>query len=232
MPPLCQHAELAKGVEVDSQQLNDRLEQCYCGAVFDVLRAKGYANQALPHEILPLAKSWKLAGEVFTVGGHIRPHLDAHESLLNWTALLSKAPRDRVVVCQPNDSTIAHMGELSAETLHLRGVRGYVVDGGCRDTDFIEQLGFRVFCRYTTPVDVVGRWQAETFNEPITIGGVVIRGGDFLLADRDGVVIIPREIVEEVVTQTEEVINTENKVRTAILDGVDPQEAYLKYGKF
>ena len=133
---------------------------------------------------------------------------------------------------QPNDSTMAHMGELSSETMTLRGVRGYIVDGGCRDSDFIQNIGFRVWCRYYTPVDVVGRWEAETFGEPITIGGVEIHSGDYVLADYDGVVIIPGKLVEEVVTKVEEVLQTENKVRTAILAGCDPKEAYLKYGKF
>ena len=124
------------------------------------------------------------------------------------------------------------MGELSAETLNFRGVRGYVVDGGCRDTDFILELGFPVFCSFTTPKDIVGRWVPDRFGEPLTIGEVTIRSGDYLLADRDGVVIIPGSMVNEVVSKTEEVLQTENTVRTAILAGMDPQEAYLKFGKF
>jgi regulator of RNase E activity RraA len=53
-----------------------------------------------------------------------------------------------------------------------------------------------------------------------------------LIGDRDGVVIIPGAIAGEVVSRTEEVMQTENQVRTAILAGMDPQEAYLKFGKF
>jgi 4-hydroxy-4-methyl-2-oxoglutarate aldolase len=124
------------------------------------------------------------------------------------------------------------MGELSAETLHSRGVRGYVVDGGCRDTDFILRLGFPVFCSFTTPKDIVGRWVPDRFGEPITIGEVTVCSGDFLIADRDGVVIIPGAIADEVVAKTEEVMQTESKVRSAILAGMDPQEAYLTFGKF
>jgi regulator of RNase E activity RraA len=217
---------------MDSEQLSNRLEKCYTGAVYDVMRAMGYPHQGLPEGILPLEREWKVAGEVFTVSGHIVPSLDPHETLLCWTGMLSKAPKGSVVVCQPNDSSVSHMGELSAETFKYRGVRGYIVDGGCRDTAFITRLGFRVFCRYVTPVDVVGRWKAETFNEPICMGGVTIHPGDFVFGDRDGVVLIPRDIVEDVVTRTEEVMQTENKVRTMILHGGDPQEAYLQYGKF
>jgi regulator of RNase E activity RraA len=212
--------------------LAERLERCYSGAVYDVLRAMGLPEQVLPSTLRPLDPSRKLAGAVFTVRGRVDPALDPHESLLKWTGLLSRAPRDRVVVCQPNDSSLAHMGELSAETFVLRGVRGYIVDGGCRDSEFILRTGFRVFCRYLTPRDVVGRWAADGFGEPIEIGGVAIRTGDWVLADRDGIVVIPAAAAEEAVARTEAVLRTENLVRKAILQGVDPQEAYLKFGKF
>lgn len=212
--------------------LADRLEACYTGAVFDVLRSRGKPNQVLPNEIRPLDAERSLAGRVYTVSGRPAPQASGHETLLAWTGLLSRAPAGSVVVCQPNDSSVAHMGELSAEALTLRGVRGYVVDGGCRDSQAILRLGFPVFCRYFTPVDVVGRWLADSFAEPITIGGVTCTTGDYLLADRDGIVVIPEAIAEEVVAETETKLATENLVRKAILQGVDPQHAYLEHGVF
>lgn len=216
-----------------STDLASRLQRAYAGAVYDVLRTMGNPAQALPHDILPLRRDQVLAGPVFTVEGRPVRGLGTHESLLRWTALLSKAPAGHVVVCQPHDHSMAHMGELSAETLHVRGIRGYIVDGGCRDTDFIERLGFKVFFRYTTPVDVVGRWRAERFDRPITIGHVRIHPGDYVFADRDGVLIIPKAIAGDVVDKVERVIRTENRVRRAIVkEKMDPQEAYLRYGKF
>ena len=210
----------------------DRLEKCYSGAVYDTLRAMGFPDQLLPQTIRPLDPARILAGRVFTVSGHVDLALDPHTTLLEWTKLLSRAPGGSVVVCQPNDSTLAHMGELSSETFSYRGVRGYIVDGGCRDSGFILKIGFRVWCRYFTPRDVVGRWVADGFGEPIVIGGVRIRTGDYVMADRDGVVIIPQEIIAEVTDRVEVVLRTENKVRTAILKGVDPVDAYLQYRKF
>lgn len=59
---------------------------------------------------------------------------------------------------QPNDYEQAYMGELSAESLSLKGIRGVVIDGNCRNTEFISRLGFRVFCKGNTPKDVVGTW--------------------------------------------------------------------------
>jgi regulator of RNase E activity RraA len=211
--------------------ISDRLLKAYSGAVYDVLRAIGYPQQALPHAIRPLRLTQKLAGPVFTIEGR-RTELDDHETLLRWCGLLSKAPEGYVLLCQPNDDTVSHMGELSAETLAYKGVKGYIVDGGCRDSAFIEQSGFPVFCKYYTPVDIVGKWAADRFGEPISIGGVRIHTDDYIIADRDGAVVIPRDILEEVVTRVEEVMQTENKVRTAILKGTDPVDAYLEYGKF
>lgn len=215
-----------------TQSLTKRLSDCYSGAVHDVLREMGHVNCVLPHDIQGLRFGMRVAGPVFTVAGHFDDTLDAHETLLQWTKFLSRAESNTIVVCQPNTSEVALMGELSAETLKLRGVQGYVVDGGCRDVSFIVDMDFPVFCRFRTPADVVGRWVPDTFGEPITIGSVTVNPQDWLLADLDGVVVVPGESIEEVVSRTEAVMATENKVRTAILDGVDPHEAYLRFGKF
>src|SRR5581483_4297109 len=212
--------------------LTERLANLYTRAVHDVLRAMSHGNCVLPPEIRALDPAKKLAGEVCTVSGHIDQTLDPHQTLVQWTGLLSKAPAGKVLVCQPNTHRVALMGELSAETLQRKGVLGYVVDGGCRDTEFILRLGFPVFCSFHTPADIVGRWVPDRFGEPITIGEVTISSGDFLLGDRDGVVVIPGAVATEAVARTEEVVSTENQVRSAILQGMDPQQAYLKYGKF
>jgi len=210
----------------------DRLEKCYTGAVYDVLRAMGRPDQILPRTIRPLDPMRPLAGRIFTISGHADSTVDGHTTLLEWTKMLSRAPSNSVVVCQPNDDTLAHMGELSAETVVYKGVRGYLCDGGCRDTERILETGLRVWFRYHTPRDVVGRWVPDGFGEPIVIGAVSIRTGDYLMADRDGALIIPAEIIDEVTGKVEKVLKTENKVRTAILQGVDPVEAYLRHRKF
>lgn len=215
-----------------SEDLTNRLLDCYAAAVHDVLRGMGVLPCVLPPSIKPLDPTRKLAGEVYTVSGHIDTTREPHDTLVQWTGLLSKAPAGKVLVCQPNTHDIALMGELSSETLQFRGVRGYVVDGGCRDTDFILKLGFPVFCSFTTPKDIVAKWVPDRFGEPITIGDVTVCTGDFLIGDRDGVVVIPGKIADEVVAKTEDAVRTENKVRSAILSGMDPQEAYLQYGKF
>lgn len=209
-----------------------RLEATYTGALHDVMRAMGLTNFVLPPEILPLVDGDKLAGPIYTVEGKSSTDFDAHETLLEWTGLLSKAPSGHVVICQPNNNEIALMGELSAEVLKLKGIRGYIADGGARDIEFILDMKFPVWCKFKTPKDIVSRWLPIAFNETIRIGDVDISGGDWVLADRDGIVILPKDKAEEIVGETERVIGTENQIRTAIFDGMDPQDAYLKFGKF
>ena len=212
--------------------LVDRLAACYSGAVYDVLRAMGLRDQVLPHEIRGLRREVRTAGPAFTMQGALQADLSEHETLLRWTEFLSAAPSGSVVICQPNDDTLAHMGELSAETLQVRGIRGYVVDGGCRDSDFILGRGFPVFCRYLTPKDIVGRWAPTELGAPVGIGGVTIRTGDLVLADADGVVATPAEHGEKIVEAAEVLMRTESALRRALVAGEDPREAYLSYGVF
>lgn len=216
----------------DTDPVRERLAGCYTGVVHDVMRADGLRNFTLPPDLTPLIPDRVLCGPVFTIAGNVDETADPHETLLAWTGLLSKARSGHIWVTQPHDSTIAHMGELSAETLVRRGVLGAVVDGGIRDAGFMKRLGFQVWRRFHTPRDIVGTWLPSGFDVEIVIGGVVIRPGDYLLGDLDGLVRIPKAIAAEVAARAEVAMHTENKVRTAILEGVDPQEAYLKYGKF
>ena len=79
---------------------------------------------------------------------------------------------------------------------------------------------------------MVGRWQLKSYGNPVRIGRVTIRAGDFIVGDKDGVLMIPQEITREVLLKSEEVVSTEDLVRKAILQGVHPVEAYKRYGRF
>ncbi len=133
---------------------------------------------------------------------------------------------------QPNDLEVAHMGELSAETLMNKGVLGSVADGLIRDVDFLLEMKFQAWSRGFTPRDLVGHWKPRAVDVEICIGAVRIAPGDYVLGDRDGMVCIPRDEAEEIVADAEATMRTENQVRSAILAGTDPQEAFLRYGKF
>jgi regulator of RNase E activity RraA len=167
--------------------LAGRLSTCYTGIVNDVLQAMGERDFVLPHDLTALDPGQRLCGPAFTVSGGL-VETDPHATLLAWTRLLSAAKSGHVWVCQPNTQAIALMGELSAETLKLRGIRGCIIDGGVRDVAFIRKLGLPVWRRFNTPADIVGRWLPDTIDAPIRIGAVTIEPGDLLLADSDGAI--------------------------------------------
>jgi 4-hydroxy-4-methyl-2-oxoglutarate aldolase len=212
--------------------ISKRLAQCYTGVVNDVMRAMGLRDFTLPAELRPLFPERRLAGPALTIEGRVDPRADPHETLLAWTGLLSKAKPGHIWVCQPNDRVVAHMGELSAETLKNKGVLGCVADGYVRDVDFLIAMGFQTWSRGYTPRDIVGYWLPRAVEVDIRIGDVIIAPGDYLLGDRDGLVRIPKGLLGDVLDQAETAIGAENKVRTAILAGMDPQQAYREFGKF
>lgn len=212
--------------------LIERLERCYTGVVHDVMRTIGQRDFTLPSEIRPLMPDRAMAGPAFTIRGKAVQGADAHETLLAWTGLLSRAPSGSIWASQPNDRVVAHMGELSAETLRDKGVRGCVVDGFVRDANFLLAIGFQTWGRGFTPRDVVGHWLPDATQVEIQIGEVNIAPGDYLVGDRDGMIRVPAALVEQVIDDSERAMATESLVRKAILAGVDPQQAYLKYRKF
>jgi regulator of RNase E activity RraA len=200
--------------------------------VYDVMKARGLDRCVLPSGIRPLNAHTRITGRAFTISGHETLTLSADETLLRWSTMLSSIPGDTVAVCQPNTHAIALMGELSANALKLKGVRGYICDAGCRDVTQVEECGLPVYCTHFTPRDVVGRWTWDKLGEPIVIGEVSIATGDLIVGDRDGVVVVPQSIADAVIMEANAVLSTESDMRKEILNGTDPKEAYLIHRKF
>src|SRR5207244_805387 len=111
-------------------------------------------------------------------------------------------------------------------------VRGAVIDGGTRDAAYLSRLRFPTFVRYRTPQDSVPRWRVSDWGQPLTIGGVRVALGDMIVADLDGVVVVPRRLAHEVATRCEKLVSTENAVRNAVKRGMTPLAAYEKFGSF
>ena len=204
----------------------------YTGAISDILHEMGFTEQVLPQEIQSIQPGQTLAGRAVTLLGEVTASIDPDVIFRPFLKMLGDLRPDDVLVSQPHDNVVAHLGELSSETAQYRGARGAVIDGGVRDVDYIIKLGFPVFARYKTPRDINGRWRLVGHNVSIVIGGVHIKPGDYVVGDRDGVVIIPQQIAGEVVAKAAEVVQTENLVRKAILQGTHPLEAFDKYGRF
>ena len=170
----------------------------YTGAISDILDEMGVTGQVLPHQIQAVDRGQTLAGRALTILGETTTSTDPEIIFVPFLKMLGNIRPGDVLVSQPNDNIAAHLGELSSETAQHRGARGAVIDGGARDTDYIRKIRFPVFARYTTR-QIVGRWRLVAYNVPIQIGKVEIVPGDYIVADLDGVLVIPQKIAEEVI---------------------------------
>jgi regulator of RNase E activity RraA len=177
----------------------------HAAAITDVLGKLGLLRQTLPPAIQPLTPAMRLAGYAFTARG--RPHRgtprDRDQTLRRFLGMLSAAPADSVLVLAANDGTAAHFGELSAEWFRAHRVRGAVIDGATRDAAAIVRLELSHLRAPAQSQDSVPRWRVVDWGRPIAIGGVRVALGDVVVADLDGVVIVPRRVAHEVLQRCE-----------------------------
>ena len=216
-----------------ASDLAERCRAIYTAAIADVLDRRGLTAQTLPPELLPLRQEMRVAGPAYPVKGQPAPGSDHDSSLRRVLEMLGSVPAGHVLMYETGDRTTAHLGELSVSALKARAVAGAVIDGGCRDVQFILRENFPVFCRHTTPQDSTGRWSIVGHGSiEIEIGSVPVARGDWVVADYDGVVVIPAALAESVVAEAEEKARTESDIRIAVRSGMSPLEAYEKFGTF
>jgi regulator of RNase E activity RraA len=175
----------------------------------------------------------RLAGPAYPVEG--RPHTghDYDAAIRRVLEMLGSVPPGHVAVYQTGDRESAHLGELSVTSLKAHGCAGVVLDGGCRDVDFIVAEDFPVFARYTTPQDCIPRWELRAHGDVVvTIGDVQVAAGDWVVADADGIVVVPQALVEDVLVEAEEKAAVETRIRASVRAGQLPLAAYEEYGTF
>ncbi|HZO42585.1 MAG TPA: RraA family protein [Methylomirabilota bacterium] len=217
-----------------SDNLPRRFARVYTAAITDVMDEMGLRRQTLPAAIQPLSPGMRTAGYAFTARGraHSGSPRERDQTLRQFLGMLGAVPAESVLVLAAHDNVAAHFGELSAAWFRARKVRGAVIDGATRDASAIMRMGFPTFVRYRTPQDSVPRWRVSDWGQPVTIGNVRVSLGDVVVADLDGVVIVPRRAAQEVLRRCEKLVGTENKVRSAVRRGMAPLAAYQKFGSF
>ncbi|HJZ59806.1 MAG TPA: RraA family protein, partial [Gemmataceae bacterium] len=206
----------------------DRLAQLYTAVVADVLDKLGFRSQCLHPRVRPLFSDARCAGFALTVQTvPARETAPAHPYAGELAAVDSLKPHDLLVVSQ---SKWSFWGELLSTAAKYRGCRGVVLDGPTRDSVAIRKMGFPVFHDGFHPADSLGRLDVTAHDVPISCGGVLVNPGDLVLADHDGVVVVPLGVAEEALRLAEVKVSGENLVRKALAEGMSTAEAFAKYG--
>jgi len=175
--------ESFRHVEVAS--VSDALEQ--------ILGKKLY----MTHRMRPIFPS-KFAGFALTV--HLKKEENEDAAALNgMLTAIDEGPRNSVYVMQVDEGAdIAGMGGLMGTAMSARNFSGAVIDGGVRDVAYLGKIGFPVFATGIVPSTSVHHYRFAGANVPIQCDGVAVRPGDIVVADPDGVAVVPREAAEKV----------------------------------
>src|SRR5438309_111204 len=120
--------------------------------------------------------------------------------------------------------------ELLSTADHRSGCVGAIIDGAVRDVVKMTQMGFPIFARGTSPYDSRDRNRAIDVDVSVEIDGVRFSPGELVIADADGIVVVPRGVEGEVIQAAWEKVHAENEVRAAIAGGMTAGEAFQKYG--
>lgn len=137
-----------------------------------------------------------------------------------------------IVIDNGGVSNVAAWGGLMTAGSVARGLAGVVLDTGVRDVTEIERdFGFTVFARSTSPATTVGRYKTISRGEPVTIGGVVVNEGDLTVGDADGVVFVPRHLVEQTLSLAEEIEEREREQTKLILESGSLSVGLAKYNR-
>jgi len=167
----------------------------------------------LPHYITPFTVANRLAGPAFTGQGYPCADPTSDDTPTRLAMLDSITPGTVSVWACGGSLDCAHWGEIMSTAARERGCIGAVIDGGVRDLDFVNAMGYPVFARFKCSASSISRWEIKQYQVPIRIGSTVIRPGDFVFGDIDGVVIVPQEIVTDILVAAEDVYRRESGMR-------------------
>jgi 4-hydroxy-4-methyl-2-oxoglutarate aldolase len=171
--------------------------------------------------LLPLQRTSRLAGRAFTVryvpitgtGGTVGDYID------------DLAPGTVVVIDNAGRLDATVWGDLLTATAARRGIAGTVIDGVCRDSDRAVELDYPLYARSRWMRTGKDRVRVESYDVPVTLGGVCIEAADYLVGDGDGVVCVPAARVHEVIDVATGIREAEEAIRKAVEAGASLREA-------
>ena len=225
-----------------------RYKEFYGGCVSDALTRCGVLNTVLSSEFYSLRQDMILAGEALTVklhslAGEILTEEQRAARDQEWKEIGSPQKRMMMsvypgcIICfdTGGDMQPAHFGEMSCTLAQAHGCAGMVIAGNIRDTRYVLKMeDFPVFTLGTRP-NAFGGWRITDIQQPIFLPGhlnhyVRVNPGDFIFGDTDGVQVIPKEFVDEVMLICEDIVAKENEERRLIREGMPIDEVYTIYG--
>lgn len=200
------------------------LAELSCTDVSDAMDRLRIAGQLLG--IMPLDRTFRLVGRAWTlrygpVGldrGSVGDYID------------DLGPGQVVVLDNQSRLDATVWGDLLTSTASRNGVAGTVIDGVCRDVDRSVELGYPIYARGNWMRTGKDRVRVEATGEPVSIGGIRVEAGDWLLGDGDGVVAIPAARAEEVVEAAIEIRDAEERIRRAVGEGSPLRAARERFG--
>ncbi len=220
-----------KPFPIPVKELLARYERLYTGAVCDVLREFCLLDQALPGYLRPLNDDHTVAGIAFTVKS--APNVKITGEMTFRTRMLDEMESDTFVMWDTsNDEKATLWGGVMTATAMGKGVKAACIDGGIRDTHQIKEKNFPVYYKYRIPNGSLGRCLITHYQVPVKIGDVVIKPGDVILADIDGVLCIPRDLAHDVLLRAEEVIANEKEIFSWVAEGQSIHQITAKGGYF
>jgi regulator of RNase E activity RraA len=195
----------------------------------DALDAAGRRDQVLSAAIRPLVKGTRASGRAATVAFGPVDH-DTDTPYDEMIAFIDGLERGSVVVAGTGPSErAAFWGELFSTAALGRGAAGLVCDGCIRDTPGIEELGFPAFAPGSRPIDMRARMEVTARDVPVECGGVTVAPGDLVLADDDGVVVVPREVEADVLRRATEKAERESTVHAELLGGATLRDVWDRH---
>jgi 4-hydroxy-4-methyl-2-oxoglutarate aldolase len=202
----------------------------YSAVMSDALDAMGYPRQSPRVAMPPITGISMLIGRCRTTLWADMAHHDPRPYELELQAVDSCRPDD-VLICAAGGSMNSGIwGELLSTAARNSGCIGAIVDGAVRDIAKMTAMQFAVFARGACVYDSLNRQRVIDVDVPVHIGGILFSPGDLVIADHDGVVVVPQVVERDAVKRAWEKVHAENVTRDAIKDGMKAVAAYEKYG--
>jgi regulator of RNase E activity RraA len=202
----------------------------YSAVVCDALDSMGYGHQSPRVQLRPTSGEQKLVGRCKTTLWVDMAHIDPVPYELELQAVDSCKPDDVLIAAAGGSMRSGIWGELLSTAARNSGCIGAVVDGAVRDVAKMSAMGFTIFARGTCLYDSQNRQRVVDVDVPVEIDGVRFEPGDLVIADVDGVVVVPQKIESEAIARAWKKVHAENVTRDAIKAGMKAVEAYKKYG--